>query len=1201
MLIVLFSISHAFFRYSTSKCHTVADLEDLRYFGYRGEALASIKDACAILEIVTRTKSSSKPLCKLFQNGKALPIKESAIPRPSVGTTITVHGLFMNFPVRQKGVIEGLELEKIRQRVAGLALMKPHVSIRLRNDATGNTLIHTAKCSNSLITFSSLFGQVKAQTLVEIQGLKGKYTVDGYIGREGSTKKDVQFVYINGRLVLKTEIHKLINQLMKKSAICKKKVSFSSVSPELDSDVDVTRKSPGKQLDKHPMFIINVKCPLKEYDITFDPSKTLVEFNDWHTLLHLVTEITTDFLKKEKLTINAADQEYSNAIEPKESTSCVQGALEISPCNVKDALVSKAAKRFGKKEEIIVKTPEGITLENWKSENKSVDRLNNSASNTERNDAVRDDTLEKYCATCSDVEKGRSTWKFDRDCDICSNCDIVHSSNEDFETKKFSECKNMISVHRNQMEREKRIQSHNCYIHSAFNGNFEKGVIERAPVESTRKFQASPRSALSMFRRYVGKPYGNMPFGMPSNINDKLKRISNVLASDKSMEEKSVSSLQRFRKFAFNHFQKCERSVSDNQNESLPAKFKKINDVPKVTTQSLQEELINIQDVANSKTISEKLPDSDPTDQPNKISNDYTSVVVKLNVQTPTPGSHRKRANEIVNEIVNEKSSKQKKINGNKTETSGPTASNENSSFKSVYDNTSVDMTKGFCVSDGCHKFNDFSHKVSNAFEAVKTDTSKRLNDDIQSVLGSENKSFAMENGNLITHFDGSYNVNTYMKGSVDKMVADMYESPEVIAGSHLFKNLPDIDTTSFKDSDSPEMFTAAPVDTNKVIQSIITAGINLHSRRISPALTQEFIQSTSSDEAERSTEIYVHSDTMKEFTNEKNGETFQSQLMNTTQEFTPVLMDEDKKTETSELSEGFIVEQISSDKDLNIVSDVISPNSTGFTPMMEDDSSPITDTTTGTDGKETPEVIMGLNNRNNMQTNEMETSLHEYDHQMQISQDTLEMSSIWNSSRLDESGFELKITKSSEMPKDGKTKDETEVEDSHPEISSDDITVTQLLGVKNHVSSDETCHGSKDVLTFRDIFTPSQSQIDGNLFNREVQTSSHQFAQTLKNMVTGLLNSSLENILCETFDEESEEHIHCAQPTAFSKVRAEQQNRQSEIMDQEINIQQNMQVIPARVNNVKEEINKDRGDGEIQTGLEVSIDKIGRFYFSNY
>ncbi|KAL3873908.1 hypothetical protein ACJMK2_036986 [Sinanodonta woodiana] len=283
-------------RYFTSKCHTVEDLDSLHYFGYRGEAIASMRETCKVLEIVSRTKNSIKTYCKIFHHSKPKPVAESSIPRPSVGTTITAHYLFYNLPVRQKALKETLEIEMIKQRVEGIALMKPDISISLRNDETGQVLLQTQKCQSVLMTFTRLFGTEKSRSLVEVIGSKDYFKISGHIGKESHTKKNIQFVYVNGRLVLKTKIHKLLSETLAKSIIIKKKSNVHS-SPA------GAQGSPTKHGQRYPMFILNVKCPLSEYDITFEPAKTLVEFKNWEVLSTLVSETVENFLRKENLFI----------------------------------------------------------------------------------------------------------------------------------------------------------------------------------------------------------------------------------------------------------------------------------------------------------------------------------------------------------------------------------------------------------------------------------------------------------------------------------------------------------------------------------------------------------------------------------------------------------------------------------------------------------------------------------------------------------------------------------------------------------------------------------------------------------------------------------------------------------------------------------------------------------------------------------
>lgn len=50
----------------TSKCSSLKDLKKgLSSYGYRGEALASIKESCAVLMIVSKANGSRETCCKV--------------------------------------------------------------------------------------------------------------------------------------------------------------------------------------------------------------------------------------------------------------------------------------------------------------------------------------------------------------------------------------------------------------------------------------------------------------------------------------------------------------------------------------------------------------------------------------------------------------------------------------------------------------------------------------------------------------------------------------------------------------------------------------------------------------------------------------------------------------------------------------------------------------------------------------------------------------------------------------------------------------------------------------------------------------------------------------------------------------------------------------------------------------------------------
>ncbi|XP_071963252.1 DNA mismatch repair protein Mlh3-like [Antedon mediterranea] len=283
-------------RYQTSKCNKLSDLERLEKFGFRGEALASLRDLSSILEIESRTKTSSKTFVRVFSdsNDKVFQGKE----RASQGTTVTVHSLFHNLPVRQKRIIDTLEVESIRYRLAAIALIHPKISFSLRDDSTNSVILQTRRTGSTKRSFASIFSDKKANCLKEVKYSSGDFSIEGLIGTEGHHNKTLQFMYVNGRLVLKTRFHKLVNSLFGKSLIAAKRSwQMSDKLPQSNTN------SPGRTSDQYGIFVLDINCPLADYEITLDPRKTLVEFKDWEIVIKCCSQLINDFLIRENLTM----------------------------------------------------------------------------------------------------------------------------------------------------------------------------------------------------------------------------------------------------------------------------------------------------------------------------------------------------------------------------------------------------------------------------------------------------------------------------------------------------------------------------------------------------------------------------------------------------------------------------------------------------------------------------------------------------------------------------------------------------------------------------------------------------------------------------------------------------------------------------------------------------------------------------------
>ncbi|KAM4898442.1 DNA mismatch repair protein Mlh3 isoform 2-T2 [Sylvia borin] len=311
-------------RYFTSKCSSVRDLENLTFYGFRGEALASIANMASVVEISSKTSRTAKTFMKLFHNGQALEVCEAEMNRPSGGTTVTVCNLFYQLPVRRKCMDPVLEIERVRQKVEAVSLMHPSVSLSLRNDVSCSMVLQLPKTRDVYSRFCQIYGLGRSQKLREINHKSGGFEISGFISTEGHYNKNMQFLYVNRRLVLKTRLHKLIDFLLRKeSVICKAK----SVPASRQANSSPGRHRCGPEL--YGIFILNVTCAYSDYDVCLEPAKTLIEFQNWDVLLTCIEEGVKIFLKREHLFIEPCSEDIREFKE--RNDFCLHNAPVLKP------------------------------------------------------------------------------------------------------------------------------------------------------------------------------------------------------------------------------------------------------------------------------------------------------------------------------------------------------------------------------------------------------------------------------------------------------------------------------------------------------------------------------------------------------------------------------------------------------------------------------------------------------------------------------------------------------------------------------------------------------------------------------------------------------------------------------------------------------------------------------------------------------
>ncbi|KAG0544770.1 hypothetical protein BDA96_02G305200 [Sorghum bicolor] len=287
-------------KYTTSKFHNVMVNEELssRSFGRNGEALASLSDI-SVVEVRTKARGRPNSYCKIIKGSKCLHLGIDD-KREVVGTTVVVQELFYNQPVRRKQIQsnEKRELHHVKKCVLQIALIHPQISLRLLDIDSEDELLYTAFSSSPLPLISKFFGDDVSRCLHEITASDQGWVLSGHISGPADVfcTKDVQYLYINSRFVNRNPIHNMLNNLAS---------SFqSSIISENEEDVQSRKR---QKTDIYPAFILNFYCPRSSYDLHFEPTKTIVEFKDWRTVLVFCEQTVTNYWKKHQLQSPKAD------------------------------------------------------------------------------------------------------------------------------------------------------------------------------------------------------------------------------------------------------------------------------------------------------------------------------------------------------------------------------------------------------------------------------------------------------------------------------------------------------------------------------------------------------------------------------------------------------------------------------------------------------------------------------------------------------------------------------------------------------------------------------------------------------------------------------------------------------------------------------------------------------------------------------
>ncbi len=235
-------------RHATSKLPK-NDLFDIRFLGFRGEALPSI-GSVARLTITSRKKGSSETWCINVEGRHKNNIRPASL---SEGTKIEVKDLFFATPARLKFLkSEQTERSYIKEVIDKLAMIYPHIMFSLSDEK--RCIIKYFPTENILERIHAVLGKSFQDNAIPVHGIYEEIQLDGFISLPTYTRATStnQYLFVNGRWI-------------------KDKMLFGCIKGAYQGLLGH---------EGHPVVVLFLTLPTHDIDANVHPSKSEVRFRD---------------------------------------------------------------------------------------------------------------------------------------------------------------------------------------------------------------------------------------------------------------------------------------------------------------------------------------------------------------------------------------------------------------------------------------------------------------------------------------------------------------------------------------------------------------------------------------------------------------------------------------------------------------------------------------------------------------------------------------------------------------------------------------------------------------------------------------------------------------------------------------------------------------------------------------------------------
>jgi DNA mismatch repair protein MutL len=288
-------------RYGTSKIEQIDDIDRIKTYGFRGEALASIAQ---VSHFEMETSDGTHGTKIIVEGGETKRISESRRPR---GTRVQVDGLFYNLPARYK-FLKSSQWERrlIIECVKTYALMHPDVYFLIEEN--NRKVIEFLPVTTVEQRLRMYVPKVVSESIRSVVVDTGTVKIDGYFSQPGiHERRGVRNIYVNRRPVKYSRIYRTI------------------------MDAYENPKEP-------PLFFLEITTDPAFVDVNMHPTKNEVKFKDERYILDILGQALRQQVFKQGATA-AREPHIPGGVQP--------SAHELGQY-VQDTFVSSVHEQQGK-------------------------------------------------------------------------------------------------------------------------------------------------------------------------------------------------------------------------------------------------------------------------------------------------------------------------------------------------------------------------------------------------------------------------------------------------------------------------------------------------------------------------------------------------------------------------------------------------------------------------------------------------------------------------------------------------------------------------------------------------------------------------------------------------------------------------------------------------------------------------------------